>query len=556
MRHLLFVFLFTMVLSLTNSNAQNPSHKTGISVKTLFMDYQSMNGGDFSDFKSYHSGFEIGYNRYLSNNLILNVPLKVGVVQRDFSEINCFHKNVLGLDAQVEYQLYQPGRKIVPYVTVGIGGVYEYGEDRDYGDGVETNIQARGGLGVNFRLKENAYINWESAFRKSFSDNRDNLHHGLGFVFLFGKQDKEMMKKEPEKEMAKDSDGDGLEDDIDLCPQSPGPEDLNGCPDTDGDGIADYEDNCPEFPGTKELKGCPDTDGDGVSDADDECPNMAGVKSNNGCPDDDSDGDGIANEIDRCPNIPGPASNNGCPSSDPKDKDSDGDGVMDANDKCPNIAGLASNNGCPDSNQSKDSDNDGVPDSEDRCPNSAGTIATKGCPDKDGDGVADIDDKCPNSAGLKVYNGCPDRDGDGIDDSRDRCPDTPGSVDTNGCPGISAEDKALLELAMRAVQFDSGRSTLKSESYDILIQIGSIMTRYPDYNMTISGHTDNTGSASANQSLSERRSKACYDYLVTRGIDSNRIIYAGYGETNPIADNGTLRGRALNRRVEFRLSPK
>lgn len=558
MRHVMFVFLFTMVLSLTNTNAQNPSHKTGISVKTLFMDYQSMNGGSISEIGSYHSGFEIGYNQYLTNNISLNVPLKVGVVQRDLADINCLHKNVIGLDAQIEYQLYKLGRKVIPYATVGIGGVYEYGDDREFGDNVETNFQAQAGLGLNFRLKENAYINWESAFRKSFSDNRDNLHHALGFVFLFGKAKDVMMEKEPEKEMPKDSDGDGLIDDIDLCPQSPGTEELNGCPDTDGDGIADYEDKCPEFAGPKELKGCPDTDGDGVSDADDECPNMVGVKSNNGCPDNDSDGDGVPNELDRCPNIPGTAANNGCPESNPvQQSDSDGDGVMDKDDKCPNIPGTVTNNGCPeDPKPTNDSDGDGISDSEDRCPNAAGTRATQGCPDKDGDGVADFEDNCMNSAGLKVYNGCPDSDGDGIDDSRDKCPRTAGSVDNMGCPGISAEDKAILDLAMRAVQFDSGRSTLKSESYDILIQISSIMNRYPDYSMTISGHTDNTGSASANQSLSERRAKSCYDYLVSRGIEAARVNYAGYGETNPIADNNTLRGRALNRRVEFRLTPR
>lgn len=549
MKQIIFVILFTMLLSLPNVNAQNATYKSGVSVKALMMDYQSLNGGDVTDF---HHGFEIGYNRFLTNNLNLNVPLKIGVVERDIESINCLHKNVLGLDAQVEYQFYNPGQTFVPYVSAGLGGVMEYGEDRTYGDGITTDFQARAGIGLNYRIKENAYINWESAFRKSFNDNRDNFHHGLGFVFLFGK-DKEI-KKPMEKESVIDSDGDGLVDDIDLCPQSPGSKELNGCPDIDGDMIADYEDKCPEFPGTKAMKGCPDTDGDGVSDADDECPNMAGAIENNGCPNNDSDSDGVPNELDRCPNIPGPASNNGCPDdSKPADKDSDGDGVLDSQDRCPNTPGSASNGGCPESNN--DSDGDGIVDSQDRCPNSAGSVSAGGCPDKDGDGVADRDDKCPNSAGLSVYNGCPDTDGDGIDDSRDKCPRTPGSVDTNGCPGISADDQALLDLAMRAVQFDTGRSTLKSESYDILVQIGNIMDRYPNYRMSVAGHTDNTGTASANQSLSERRAKACYDYLLSRGIPSGRLNYTGYGETNPIADNETLRGRALNRRVEFRLVP-
>lgn len=553
MKQFIFVLLFTFALAFSNVHAQNATYKSGVSVKTLFMDYQSLNGGSFGDIGRYHHGFELGYNRFLTNNLNLNVPLKIGVVERDIEEINCLHKNVLGLDAQVEYQFYTPGQKLVPYVSLGLGGVMEYGEDRNYGDGITTDFQARGGVGLNYRIKENAYINWESEFRKSFNDNRDNLHHGIGFVFLFGK-DKAMPEKAMEKDEV-DSDGDGIIDDIDLCPQSAGSKELNGCPDIDGDGIADYEDKCPDFPGTKAMKGCPDTDGDGVSDADDECPNMAGSIANNGCPTDDSDNDGVANDIDKCPNIPGTAANNGCPEdSKPMPKDTDGDGVFDENDRCPNTPGEASNGGCPRSNN--DADGDGIEDSQDRCPNTPGTASAAGCPDKDGDGVADRDDKCPNNAGLRVYNGCPDTDGDGIDDSRDKCPSIAGSVDTNGCPGISAEDQALLDLAMRAVQFDSGRSTLKNESYDILVQIANIMERYPNYKMSISGHTDNTGTANANQSLSERRSKACYDYLQSRGIPTSRLSFAGYGETNPIADNETLRGRALNRRVEFRLVPQ
>ena len=108
---------------------------------------------------------------------------------------------------------------------------------------------------------------------------------------------------------------------------------------------------------------------------------------------------------------------------------------------------------------------------------------------------------------------------------------------------------------MRAVQFDTGRSTLKSESFDVLRQIADIMRRYPDYNLTISGHTDNTGKASSNQTLSERRANACFEYLITQGISGNRMTFAGFGESKPIASNDTLRGRTLNRRVEFNLIP-
>jgi OmpA-OmpF porin, OOP family len=113
-----------------------------------------------------------------------------------------------------------------------------------------------------------------------------------------------------------------------------------------------------------------DTDGDGVADIDDKCPNVPGLALNSGCPIVDSDGDGVADGSDKCPTLAGPVSNNGCPLV-----DTDGDGVADINDKCPNIAGVPSNNGCP-----LDSDGDGVADANDRCPNEVGPASNSGCP--------------------------------------------------------------------------------------------------------------------------------------------------------------------------------
>lgn len=179
-----------------------------------------------------------------------------------------------------------------------------------------------------------------------------------------------------------------------------------------------------------------------------------------------------------------------------------------------------------------------------------------GCPDRDSDGVADFEDKCPDKPGLRIYYGCPDTDGDGIDDSRDKCPDTAGSVASDGCPEIRKEDRKTLEIAMQAVQFQTGSAVLKQESNVVLNQIVDILERYPSFNMTISGHTDNTGSAPANQTLSERRAKTCYDYLVARGIAPDRLSHAGYGESRPISTNETEKGRSLNRRVEFNLVPR
>lgn len=504
------LFVFILALSL---EAQNPQFPYGFSIKNLFMDYQSQNGGDISNFSAYDHGFELSAHKTINTNLSVVVPLKYGVVRSHLGDSDFIHKQVYGADATVQYQFYRPETKVNPYVMAGVGAVNE--------DEGKFNVQIPFGVGLYFKVSENAYVNWQSEYRYSLEDDRNNLHHGLGFSFMIGGKQEMEKAIEEEKEQLIDSDNDGLEDDIDLCPQIYGPKELKGCPDGDGDGIPDYRDDCPNIEGLVIFKGCPDTDQDGVSDNDDECPNMPGVRSNNGCPENDRDQDGISDE----------------------------------NDQCPDTRGLAIYNGCPEK-QEKDKDGDGVPDMEDNCPNLRGTVAAGGCPDRDNDGVPDHADECPEAAGLAVMNGCPDSDGDGIDDSRDKCPNTKGTVDANGCPGIEEADLTVLETAMRAVQFDTGKATLKPGSYPVLNQIANIMNKYPNYNLVIEGHTDNVGNAANNQILSENRAKACFDYLVRKGTSSDRMSYSGYGEAQPIANNNSLTGRELNRRVEFNLRPR
>ncbi len=501
--HLLPLLCLCLVTSVLFG--QNYPLQQGLSVRGLFMDYQSQNGGNLTEFKAYHHGFELGFQKEISNNFNIYVPFKTGVVTHHETAINCLHKTVYGLDAQLQYLFQKPEAVVTPFVLGGIGGVLEEGGD--------INMQIPLGLGLQFTLAPRARLVWQSEYRVSLAENRNNLHHGIGFIY--GIQKGEMMDKPKEKAVG-DRDGDGLEDDLDLCPDMAGPIELNGCPDKDGDGIADYKDKCPNYVGLAAFDGCPDSDGDGISDNDDECPNMAGTVENKGCPSLDRDEDGVPDAIDKCPDTKGTASNDGCPEV--KVMDKDGDGIADADDRCPNTKGVASANGCP---------------------------------DRDGDGVADSADKCPSLAGLRTFNGCPDSDGDGLDDSRDRCPNQAGSVDNNGCPGLTVADQQTLEVAMRAVQFDTGKSTIKSESYSVLNQVVDIMRRYPNYSISIEGHTDNVGSSSLNQSLSEKRAKACYDYIASRGISSSRLSYAGYGESRPVSDNSTETGRKLNRRVEF-----
>jgi hypothetical protein len=108
--------------------------------------------------------------------------------------------------------------------------------------------------------------------------------------------------------------------------------------DSDGDGISDPNDKCPNVIGLARYDGCPipDTDGDGINDELDKCPGQAGTAKYDGCPIPDTDGDGINDELDKCPNQAGTAKYNGCPIP-----DTDGDGINDELDKCPSQAGTA-----------------------------------------------------------------------------------------------------------------------------------------------------------------------------------------------------------------------
>jgi OmpA-OmpF porin, OOP family len=116
---------------------------------------------------------------------------------------------------------------------------------------------------------------------------------------------------------------------------------------------------------------------------------------------------------------------------------------------------------------------------------------------------------------------------------------------------MTTEDRAILDFAMRKVQFETGSSTLTVDSYTTLDKVAEIMVKYPDYYLIINGHTDNVGRAQANLMLSDQRAKACFNFLVSRGVARGRMLASGFGDTKPITSNRTEEGRALNRRVEF-----
>ncbi len=269
----------------------------------------------------------------------------------------------------------------------------------------------------------------------------------------------------------------------------------------------------------------PDTDGDGIIDKEDKCPNKPedrdGFQDEDGCPDPDNDGDGVPDAQDKCPDDK--ADCDGCPVL-----DADNDGINDDKDKCPknpeDMDGFEDEDGCPD----VDNDGDGIPDDKDDCPDKA----------EDEDGYEDLD-------------GCPDldNDGDGIPDTEDKCPTVKGVPETQGCPKTKEIQRG--KLILTGVNFQSGKAVLMEMSFKILDQVYESLAEWTNVRLEIQGHTDSQGSSEYNRNLSQKRAAAVKFYLVQKGVDPGRLQALGYGEEQPIADNGTAAGREKNRRVEL-----
>lgn len=225
-------------------------------------------------------------------------------------------------------------------------------------------------------------------------------------------------------------------------------------------------------------------------------------------------------------------------------------------------------------NDNVDTDKDGYPDSMDLCPtipeDNKPPFATDGCPaeaDRDKDGIPDSRDKCPDEPEdfdkVDDKDGCPedDADQDGIPDAKDACPKEPGEPspekDKNGCPKYIRRIEGSTEIQiLKKVEFDTGRATLRTDSFPILDEVYRLLVANPEIKLlSIEGHTDDVGTNEANLILSRNRAKTCLDYLVKKGIDAKRLTSDGFGEEKPLPDapNTTVEGRAKNRRTEFHI---
>jgi outer membrane protein OmpA-like peptidoglycan-associated protein len=117
-------------------------------------------------------------------------------------------------------------------------------------------------------------------------------------------------------------------------------------------------------------------------------------------------------------------------------------------------------------------------------------------------------------------------------------------------PASAATPASEPRFVLEGVTFDSGKTTIREDSYARLDSVVEYMTHKKSAQIEISGHTDNAGNPKANKLLSEKRAQACRDYLTSKGIDASRIRAVGYGDERPIAPNDTEDGRKQNRRIE------
>ncbi|SEA42713.1 OmpA family protein [Pedobacter hartonius] len=159
-----------------------------------------------------------------------------------------------------------------------------------------------------------------------------------------------------------------------------------------------------------------------------------------------------------------------------------------------------------------------------------------------------------------------DDDMDGVANKFDKCPGTPANtvVDGAGCPLVAPKpvirekviitesDRKVVSEAIRDLEFDLGKSTIKATSYNTLNRVAALLVE-KNFSLKLAGHTDNTGSMALNLRLSKDRAEAVKSYLVSQGANPSRIEATGYGPNQPIATNKTAEGRQKNRRVEFTL---
>jgi len=305
MKHLSrFLIASLLVFGLTSVNAQDQNNPWSITIGSNAVDFFPVGDTDgFSPVERGSFGEElfnandhwnfipsvanITVSRYIGDNFSVGVTGSYNTISRFGGRETVEDLQLYTADARVTYSFNKIVDNIIgakwldPYLGVGAGASWLEREDTE---AVVAFGTANGTGGVKIWLAENWNVDLASTFKYAFEDEnpaRDYFQYTFGIGYSFG---------------GKDTDGDGIYDKDDECPEVAGLAQFNGCPDSDGDGIQDSKDACPQVFGLADFEGCPDSDGDGIPDPKDACPTVAGTAALGGCPDADGDGK-VVNEL-------------------------------------------------------------------------------------------------------------------------------------------------------------------------------------------------------------------------------------------------------------------
>lgn len=593
--NLLLTALIVLFLSSTVLNAQNKRDPWAISVGAHAVDYTSVRGvgNEFFNYNNYSIVPPLSKLSIIRNlNSYFDVDLTASVGEIDNDRLGIKDEFFVNAGLGLRFKILKGESWFDPYLRIGanynhydftsLGDTVPFGfevyENHEGSPKLDANgdkivvdklyqepktakdhFGVSGGAGINFWFTKNLGLNIASDYNwipSTKTDYFDFFQHTVGVTFRFGN---------------KDRDGDGINDDVDDCPDTPGiPSDIpgcNGCPDSDGDGLCDVLDECPNEAGPMENNGCPilDRDGDGILDVDDDCPDTPGVASSipgcNGCP--DSDGDGVCDGKDECPNEFGTVENNGCPEM--ADPCTDMQAIKDAlknvlfeynSDKLTaesmatldNIAPLLTSKNIKNPHwlveghtDNVGSQNYNLPLSEKRANSVKNYLVSKG-----------VSSSILKAVGFGLA--LPVTTNDTAEGrARNRRVEmkyadanfNPAALQVNDdCANVQMGDLAKM------IYFKTASSDLveaSKQSLDVIAQyLNNVTGTYE-----IQGHTDDVGNDANNMKLSQKRAQSVVDYLISKGVNGSRLKAVGYGESAPKFDNKTADGRAQNRRIEI-----
>lgn len=511
-----------------------------------------------------------GVRGFLRYAIVSNLQLELGAgylnyldKQKEYAHLEV-EGTAIPIDLRLDFAPF-PYTRINPYVFAGFGMAL-YDADKpgtilspfnDHGDLSGSYFYIPVGVGSKFMLSQNWSIDvqvgnnlgLDDVLNPNLDGTNDGLWHAMaGVVYAFGSN------------RDKDSDGDLL---TDIYEKSIGTDPKN--PDTDGDGLMDGA----EVNTHKTDPLAADTDGDGLTDGDE--VNRYATKPTQA----DTDGDSLSDgdEVNKY-------------KTNPVEKDSDKDGLTDGEEvlthKTNPLVGDTDGDLLSDGDEvkkhktnplQKDTDGDNLEDGAEVMTHRTDPLKT----DTDGDGLTD-------GAEVNTYKTRPDEkdtDKDGLTDGEEvnRYKTNPnlGDTDLGGIPdgsevarGINPLDKnddvtvkevviereRILEknkaLVLKGIVFETGKADIKPESEGTLREVLQSLQANPEVQVEIGGYTDNVGNDENNLTLSLNRANSVKQWLVNNGVDADRIMTKGYGETNPTATNDTPEGRQLNRRIEMK----